>query len=56
MTHFEDMLHSLGLTKAGLAKAIRIQPGTVYRWKTDSDVPVVVIKYLQQQIELGKRK
>ena len=35
------------MTKAALAKAIKVQPGTVYRWKTDSDVPVVVIRYLE---------
>lgn len=55
MTDFEGMLQSLNLTKTALAKAIRVQPGTIYRWKTDSDVPVVVVRYLQQQIELGKR-
>ena len=56
MTNFESMLQELNLTKAKLAATIRVQPGTIYRWKTDSDVPTVVIRYLQQQIELGKAK
>lgn len=56
MTNFEEMLQWLNLTKVNLAKAIRVQPGTVYRWTCDSDVPAVVILYLKQQIELKGRK
>lgn len=44
------------MTKAALAKSIRVQPGTVYRWTTDSDVPLVVVKYLEGLIELGKKQ
>ncbi|MHB8272757.1 helix-turn-helix domain-containing protein [Bradyrhizobium sp.] len=51
MNRFESLLQQLSLTKAAFAKSIRVQPGTVYRWKSDSDVPAVVMKYLEQ---LGK--
>lgn len=49
---FEQLLLELDMTKAAFAKSIRVQPGTVYRWKTDSDVPAVVMKYLEQQVKL----
>jgi len=54
MTRFESLLQDLNLTKAALAKAIKVQPGTVYRWKTDSDVPVVVLRYLEL-LKLGNK-
>ena len=47
MNRFESLLQELDMTKAALAKAIKVQPGTIYRWKTDSDVPAVVMKYLE---------
>lgn len=49
MTKFETLLDQCKLTKVQLAKAIKVQPGTIYRWKTDEDVPVVVIRYLEQR-------
>jgi hypothetical protein len=54
MTRFETLLQDVGLTKAQLARSIKVQPGTVYRWKSDSDVPVVVIRYLE--LLKGERK
>ena len=54
MNKFESLLQDVNLTKAALAKAIKVQPGTVYRWKTDSDVPVVVIRYLEL-LKLGAK-
>ena len=51
----ERLLLELNWTKATLAKAIRVQPGTIYRWKTDSDVPLVVIRFLEMQVELGRK-
>ena len=57
MTKFESLLQELNLTKAKFALSIRVQPGTVYRWKTDSDVPAVVMKYLEcLKLELGKKR
>ena len=55
MTKFETLLQDIGLTKAQLARSIRVQPGTVYRWKTDSDVPAVVMRYLELLMK-GERK
>lgn len=47
MTRLETLLQACKLTKAQLAKAIGVSPSTIYHWKTDEDVPMVVIKYLQ---------
>jgi len=49
MTYFETLLQTCKLTKAQLAKAIGVSPSTVYHWKTDEEVPLVVIKYLQEK-------
>lgn len=51
----EELLSELKMSKAQLAKAIKVQPGTIYRWKCDSDVPVVVIRFLECEKILKSR-
>jgi hypothetical protein len=46
------LLEQLGWSKVKLGQMIKVQAGTIYRWKCDSDVPAVVIKFLEQQIRL----
>jgi len=53
---FEELLADLKMSKAQLAKLIKVQPGTIYRWKSDSDVPVVVIRFLECEKILRARK
>lgn len=55
MLKLEEMLQRLNMTKAQLAKAIKVQPGTIYRWKSDSDVPAIVIRFLELKIQVERR-
>lgn len=55
MNKLETLLQSLNMTKAELARAIKVQPGTIYRWKSDSDIPAVVIRFLESQVIIKGR-
>lgn len=43
---FEKALEKAGMKKVDLARALGVQPGTVYRW-TDESVPAYAWAYLQ---------
>lgn len=49
MTRLQKLLEKAGMRKVDLARALGIQPGTVYRW-TDETVPAYAWAYLQLKV------